>query len=574
MPDPRTLLSARLQEAFDSVEPGADPVLRGSDRADYQANGALAVAKRLHRDPRSVAGDIVGALDLSGICETVEVSGPGFINLGFAGTFLAEQVTVMAADPRLGVEPVADPATVVVDYSAPNVAKEMHVGNLRSTIIGDSLCRILDLLGHRTIRQNHLGDWGTPFGMLIEHVLDLGEETAAHELSVGDLGTFYQEARRSFDEDPQFRDRARRRVVLLQSGEEETLRLWGLLVAESLRHFHGVYTRLGVLLTDDDIAGESMYNPRLPGVVADLAALGLLVEDEGARCVFPPGFTNRRGAPLPLIVQKSDGGYGYAATDLAAIRHRVDDLGADRILYVVGAPQAQHLEMCFAVARMAGWLPEGTCAEHIAFGSVLGPDHKMLKARSGDSVKLVELLDEAVQRAGAAIEERGHHLGDEERRAVARAVGIGAAKYADLSTERGRDYVFDWDRMLAFEGNTGPYLQYAHARIRSIFRRGGEAPPDPAIPPVLADRHERDLALRLIGFPGAVTDAAGSGSPSKLCAYLFELATTFTSFYEHCAVLNAAGADTRRSRLLLSDLTARVLSEGLGLLGVESPSQM
>jgi len=574
MPDARTLLLVRLEEAFDSLEAGADPVLRASDRADYQANGALAVAKRLGRDPRSVAADIVSALDLSDVCETVEISGPGFINLTFSDTFLAERVSAMATDPRLGVEPAEAPATVVVDYSAPNVAKEMHVGNLRSTIIGDSLCRMLDLLGHRTIRQNHIGDWGTPFGMLIEHLVDIGEQEAAHELSVGDLGTFYQQARTSFDGDPEFRDRARRRVVLLQSGDEETLRLWHLLVSESVRYFDGVYAKLGVLLTDDDIAGESMYNARLPDVVADLAALGLLVEDDGARCVFPPGFTNRHGAPLPLIVQKSDGGYGYAATDLAAVRHRVDDLGADRILYVVGAPQAQHLEMCFAVARMAGWLPEGTEAEHIAFGNVLGADHKMLKARSGDSVKLVELLDEAVQRAGAAMDERGHHLGEEEHHAVARAVGIGAAKYADLSTERGRDYVFDWDRMLAFEGNTGPYLQYAHARIRSIFRRGGEAAPDPSVPPVLVDRHERALAFRILGFPGAVADAAGSAAPSKLCSYLFELATAYTSFYEHCAVLNAAGAETRRSRLLLSDLTARVLSSGLGLLGIESPPRM
>ncbi len=576
MSDAQSVLAERLQAAFDAVEPGADPVLRASERADFQANGALALAKRAGRNPREVAEAVVAEADLADVCTEVAVSGPGFVNLTLSAGFLARQVSAVAADAdgRLGVARARWPETVVVDYSAPNVAKEMHVGNLRSTIIGDALCRLLDHAGHRVHRENHLGDWGTPFGMLIEHLVDLGEQEAAHELSVGDLGSFYQQARVSFDADPAFQERSRRRVVLLQSGDPETLRLWRVLVTESVRYFDQVYGQLGVLLTDDDIVGESFYNPMLPGVVDDLAARGLLVEDQGARCVFPSGFTNRDGDPLPLIVQKSDGGFGYAATDLAAIRDRVDRLGATRILYVVGAPQSQHLQMCFVVARLAGWLPEGTVAEHVGFGSVLGADRKMLKARSGDSVKLAELLDEAVARATAAMAERDPEMGPEERAQVARSLGIGAVKYADLSTDRGRDYVFDWDRMLAFEGNTGPYLQYAHARIRSIFRRGEVAAPDPSVPPSLAEPEERALALVLDGFAGAVAEATGSAAPAKLCGYLFELATTFTTFYERCPVLRAPDEERRRSRLLLSDTAARVLAAGLGLLGIDAPPRM
>ena len=574
MPDARSVLAERLQSAFDTLEPGADPVLRASDRADFQANGALPLGKRLGLDPRKVADVVVAAAELSDICEVVETSGPGFVNLTLSTEFIARQLAGVAADPRLGVERTAASETVVVDYSAPNVAKEMHVGNLRSTIIGDALCRILGHLGHVVHRENHIGDWGTPFGMLIEHLVDVGEQEAAHELSVGDLGWFYKQARTSFDDDETFRDRSRHRVVLLQSGDPETMRLWRLLVAESVRYFDDVYAKLGVLLTDEDIVGESYYNPMLGDVVDDLQALGLLVEDDGARCVFPPGFSNREGQPLPLIVQKSDGGYGYAATDLAAIRDRVGRIGATRILYVVGAPQAQHLQMCFAVASMAGWLPEQASAEHVAFGSVLGADRKMFKTREGDSVKLVELLDEAVSRASGALAEREAGMDQNERDQVARALGIGAVKYADLSNDRMRDYVFDWDRMLAFEGNTGPYLQYAHARIRSIFRRAEVGEPDPSIPPTLTGPYDRALALQVLGFGEAVNSAAESCAPSKLCAYLFDLATSFTSFYENCPVLKAEDEEIRRSRLLLSGVSSRVLSTGLDLLGMEGPERM
>jgi arginyl-tRNA synthetase len=585
MADVTTLLIERLRAAFDTVLPGADPVLRRSDRADFQANGALALAKELGRSPREVAGAVVEAADLAGICERVEVSGPGFVNLVLSGDFIRAQVAAMAADERLGVEVAAEPDTVVVDYSSPNVAKEMHVGHLRSTVIGDSLVRMLVHLGHVVIRENHVGDWGTPFGMLIEHLIDIGEARTVDELSIGDLNPFYQEARRSFDADEGFRERSRKRVVLLQSGDPETLRLWRVLVDQSIVYFDEVYSKLGVLLTDDDVRGESFYNPLLPKVVEDLGALGLLVEDEGAQCVFPPGFTNREGEPLPLIVRKSDEGYGYAATDLAAIRDRVDRLGATRILYVIGTPQSQHLQMCFAVARMAGWLPAGRTAEHVNFGHVLGEDHKMLRTRAGVSPKLVDLLDEAVLLAEAALADRG--APEETRAEVARALGIGAVKYADLSNDRTHDYVFDWKRMLAFEGDTGPYLQYAHARIRSIFRRAEIGATGPAGGPSrradeeagaaeleLDAPEERALGMALLGYVPALASAVADAAPSKLCAYLYGLASTFTTFYERCPVLRAPDEQTRRSRLVLSDTTARVLAVGLHLLGIDAPDQM
>ena len=572
MPSPSELVALRLRAAFSKLDPDADPILRPSDHADLQANGALALAKRLGRNPVEVANAVIGSADLADCCQRVEVSGPGFINLWLSDSYIAESVVAIAADLRLGV-PSSLSKIVVVDYSAPNVAKEMHVGHLRGTVLGDAICRMLEFSGHRVIRENHIGDWGTPFGMLIEHLVDVGEEEAVGELSVGDLTDFYQAARRSFDADEGFRDRARRRVVDLQAGDEETLRLWRVLVEESIRYFDDVYEKLGVLLTDADVVGESAYNDLLPAVVADLDALGLLVESEGALCVFPDGFVNRDGEPFPLIVQKSDEGFGYAATDLAAIRDRVGRLGATRLLYVVGAPQAQHLEMCFAVARMAGWLTDDVEVEHVAFGNVLGADHKMLRTRAGESVKLVELLDEAVERARLAIAERSQQLDVETASDVARMLGIGAVKYADLSTERVRDYVFDFDRMLAFEGNTAPYLQYAHARIRSIFRRGEFSLPVPGTPIILESSYERQLALSLLSLSDQLSSAEGALSPNRLCAYLFDLASAFTSFYENCPILRAE-PDLQQSRLALAELTARVLELGLSLLGIEAPDQM
>jgi arginyl-tRNA synthetase len=573
MPDASRVLLQRLQTAFDTVVPGADPVLRVSDRADFQANGALALGKQLGRPPVKVAKEVLAAADLDDVCSVVEVSGPGFINLTLSDAFVAAQVAALSSDPRYGVEAVGEPDTIVIDYSSPNVAKEMHVGHLRSTLIGDALARVLGFVGHTVLRENHIGDWGTPFGMLIEHLLDVDGAENAESFNVRDLNEFYAAARRQFDSDPSFVERSRRRVVLLQSGDPDTMRLWRIFVAESMRHAAEVYELLGVLLSPEDTVGESFYNPWLAVVVDELDAKGLLVENDGALCVFPDGFTNRQGEPLPLIVRKSDGGYGYPATDLACVRDRTSRLGADRLVYVVGSEQTLHLRLVFAVAALAGYLPDVSDAAHVGFGMVVGTDGKKLASRSGEPHRLIDLLTEAVQRASLALRERGSDLAPERQAAIAHALGIGAVKYADLSTERTRDYVFDYDRMLAAEGNTGPYLQYAHARIRSIFRRAGVDPPAPGVPPRLDEPQERALALELLRFAGAVEATVETASPSKLCAYLFDLATTFTGFYEACRVLVDDEA-VRTSRLGLCDLTARVLEQGLGLLGMEAPEQM
>ncbi len=577
MADPVHALSRAFQEAITAVfgaeHAATDPSLRRSSHADYQANAAMALAKRLGRPPREVAAAIVGALQLGGICRKVEIAGPGFVNLTLEDAYLTRELADTAGGGRLGIAPAAQPETVIVDYSGPNAAKEMHVGHLRSTIIGDALARVLEALGHRVIRQNHLGDWGTPFGMLIEHMLDLGEAAASQELSVGDLDAFYRQARAKFDGDPAFAERSRRRVVRLQGGDEQTLGLWRQLVRESTRYFESVYRRLGVTLTEADFAGESFYNPMLVDVLAELGQKGLARESEGALCVFPAGFTGKGGEPLPLIVRKQDGGYGYATTDLAAIRHRLTTVSARRLIYVVGAPQSQHFAMVFATAREAGWLRPPARAEHVAFGSVLGADKKMFKTRSGDTVKLSDLLDEAVERATKVVREKNPELDVEAAGAVARAVGVGAVKYADLSSDRIKDYVFDWDRMLAFEGNTAPYLMYAHARIRSIFRKAGvESPRGAGI--ALGEPAERALALELLRFGAVLEDVAATLEPHRLCVYLFELAGSFTTFYERCPVLRAETDEVRRSRLALCDLTAEVLAKGLGLLGIEAPERM
>lgn len=566
------VLGERLGQAFAAVAGApADPALRRSQHADYQADGALALARRLGRPPRDLAAAIVERARLDDVCTAVEVAGPGFINLTVADRVLGELVGEMSAGDRLGVARTEAPDTVVVDYSAPNAAKEMHVGHLRSTIIGDAAVRLLEWLGHRVIRHNHIGDWGTPFGMLVEHLVDVGETEAASELSVGDLDGFYKAARRKFDADERFKERSRRRVVLLQGGDEATLRLWHLLVEQSKAYFLAVYERLGVRLGPEDFAGESHYNPQLGLVVDELDRLGLLRLSDGAQCVFPTGFANRDGDPLPLIIRKRDGGYGYDVTDLAALRHRTQDLKATRLLYVVGLPQRQHLEMVFQVGRDAGWVAPGTRVEHIGFASVLGTDNRMLRSRAGDPARLIDLLDEAVARAAAEVRERNPELAEVEP--VARAVGIGAVKYADLSTDRHKDYVFDYGRMLSFEGSTAPYLQYAHARIQSIFRRAGIAAGGAGGGIVIAEPAERALAIELLAFEPLLRDLERSLAFHRLCAYLYELATAFTSFYEHCPVLRAEDR-VRASRLALCDLTARVLAAGLGLLGIDAPDRM
>ncbi|MET9070104.1 arginine--tRNA ligase [Streptosporangium sandarakinum] len=582
MTDPQLVLTECVQQAlaaaFGAEYATADPLIRPSQFADYQANVAMSLSKRLRRAPREVAQEIADRLSgASGegrpFPGTVEVSGPGFLNITLSDDWITGQVAELLTDQRAGVPETASPQTVVIDYSAPNAAKEMHVGHLRTTIVGDALVRVHEHLGNRVVRQNHLGDWGTPFGMLIEHLLDIGEDAAVAQLEAGEGNAYYQAARAKFDSDPEFNRRARARVVTLQAEEPETMRLWHIFMDATVRYFNKVYTQLGVTLTDADIAGESMYNPMLAQVCDELQEHGIAVISEGALCVFPPGFTGREGQPLPFMIRKSDGGYGYATTDMATIRYRVQDLKADRILYVIGATQALHMSMLFASARMAGWLPDHVNAEHVQIGSVLGSDGKMFKTRSGESIKLLDLLAEAETRAAAVIAERDY---DEATRAeIAHAVGMGAVKYADLSVSHDSEYVFDFDRMLALTGNTGPYLQYATARIRSIFRKGGIDPAEATGPIVLGHPAERALALQLLGFAPAVLEMAEGSVPHKLAAYLFETASTLTTFYEHCPVLKeGVEPATRASRLALLALTLRVLVTGLDLLGIPVPERM
>jgi arginyl-tRNA synthetase len=562
------IFRAAAVEAFGPAHASVDPMLRPSKHADYQANLAMGLAKSLSRPPREVATAIVQRLPAGGWIERAEVAGPGFINVWVSKAELGHALEAFLVGD-LGLRTNC-PERVVVDYSSPNVAKEMHVGHLRSTIIGDALVRVFSALGHVVIRQNHIGDWGTPFGMLIEHLLDGGSDAVEH--SVSDITAFYQAARKKFDADPEFAERARRRVVSLQAGDVETLGLWSKLVAASKRYFATIYQVLGVTLTDADIAGESLYNPWLADVVLQLQQRGLAVESDGAICVFPPGFQGREDQPMPLIIRKQDGGYGYATTDMAAIRYRTESLHANRILYVVGAPQAQHLSMVFAAARLAGWLPETVTATHVPFGSVLGADKKIFRTRAGETIRLVDLLSEAVTRARAVVAEKNAALEADEQQEIARMVGIGAVKYADLSSDRVKDYVFDWDRMLSFDGNTAPYLQYAHARIRSIFRRG-EAGSVPSTLRVVA-AEEKNLAMALLAYPTVVREVADSLSPHKLCGYLYEVATIFSNFYEQCPVLKADSDAERASRLRICEVTARVLESGLGLLGIEAPQRM
>ena len=574
----RAALSAAFAPEYTSV----DPVIRPSHFADYQANVALSLGKRLGLPPREVAERLVEHLEVADVCAPPEVSGPGFLNLTLRPEWLAEQLDALTGDPRLGV-PEQDQQTVVIDYSAPNVAKEMHVGHLRTTVVGDALARTLEHLGHRVVRQNHIGDWGTPFGMLIEHLLDVGEDSDEARALTADPNAFYQAARVKFDSDETFADRSRRRVVALQAGDQDTLRLWEELIELSTSYFNAIYAALDITLADEDLAGESSYNEVLPGICDDLEAMGIATHSEGALCVFLEGFTGREGRPVPLIIRKSDGGYGYATTDLATIKHRVDDLGADRLLYVIGAPQQLHLQMVYETARRAGWLPERVEVVHVRIGNVLGPDGKILKTRSGAPVRLMALVDEAVARAGEVVAKARPELSPPERAAIARQVGIGAVKYADLSVSHDSEYTFDFDRMLALTGNTGPYLQYAAARMRSILRK---AAGDPGADPrsdatagaagriVLGEESERALAIVLLGFGEAVEQVGHSYAPHQLCAHLFDLAQAFTTFYEACPVLRASDPAVRASRLALCALTLAVLEQGLALLGIATPDEM
>ena len=559
------LIDSRVSAALAAAGcEGAPAVVQISGRpefGDYQANGVMGAAKARKMNPRQLAEQVLAQLDLAGVASKVEIAGPGFINITLAPEYLAALAAEALSDPALAV-PKPAPQRVVVDYSSPNLAKEMHVGHLRSTIIGDALARVLRYLGHEVIAQNHVGDWGTQFGMLTAYLIEAEQEG---DVALADLEDFYRRAKQRFDEDPAFATRAREYVVKLQGGDEQVNALWQKFLDVSLHHCESVYAKLGVGLKREDVRGESAYNDDLPVVVNDLQSRGLAVESEGAQVVFLPEFSNKEGEAQAYIVQKQDGGYLYSTSDLAAVRYRTGTLKADRVLYVVDARQGLHFQQMFTLARKAGYAPDSMQLEHVGFGVMLGEDGKPFKTRSGGTVKLAELLDEAEHRAFALVSEKNADMPEAERRVIAHAVGIGAVKYADLSKNRNSDYVFSWDSMLSFEGNTAPYLQYAYTRIASVFRRAEGFDANAAI--ALQDEAERQLALALARFGDALHSVARDTMPHYLCAYLYELATQFMRFYEACPVLKSEGA-LRDSRLRLCQLTADTLKTGLGLLGI------
>ncbi len=564
-----TRISAALVRAG---APAGSPALVGPatrpEFGDYQANGVMAAAKKLKTNPRVLAARVVEDLDLKDMAASVDIAGPGFINIQLKGEWLAEQLGSVLADPRLGV-PKAAPQKVVIDYSHPNLAKEMHIGHLRSTVIGDAIARVLEFSGHEVVRHNHVGDWGTQFGMLIAHLDQLADP--ATELA--DLEVFYQSARQRFDQDAAFAALSREYVVKLQRGDPYMLRMWQQFIDESLAHGQRIYAALGVGLKPEDVRGESAYNDDLPRVVENLQDEGLLVESNGAQCVFLEEFKNKDGQITPVIVQKSDGGYLYATSDLAAVRYRAGVLAADRILYIVDARQSFHLQQVFAVARAAGYAPETTALEHHAFGAILGADNRPFRTRAGGTVRLMDVLDEGVARAFAQVSAKNPALDEAERRQIARVIGIGSVKYMELSFNRTSDYVFDWDKMLALDGNTAPYMLYSYARIQSLFRRADvdESALGGAI--MVGERAENALAIKLLQFPEVVAAVAHQCYPHLLCNYLYELSDAFMKFYEQCPVLRA-DEPKRTSRLLLALLTARILRQGLDLLGIETLERM
>ncbi len=540
--------------------------------ADYQANGIMAIAKKLAIPALQLAERVVGLVELEGIASKIDVSGPGFINIFLDNRWLAAQIDDVLHAPMLGVTPVT-PQTIVVDYSSPNVAKEMHVGHLRSTIIGDACVRTLEFMGHRVIRANHLGDWGTQFGMLIAWLEKIQNDHVS-DVALSDLVVFYRAAKQHYDEDPEFAERARSYVVKLQGGDEYCLSMWRKLVSITLDQNQASYDRLNVTLTRDDIMGESLYNPMLPGIVADLKAKGLAIEQEGTTLVLLKGYKNKQGEPMGIIIQKRDGGYLYTTTDIACVKYRYETLGADRVLYYTDARQHQHFTQVWAIARQAGYVPESVALEHHLFGMILGKDGKPFKTRSGDTVKLTDLLDEAIERARNVIAEKNPHMPADELQKVAAVVGIGALKYADLSKNRTTDYVFDWDHMLALDGNTAPYIQYAWTRVMSIFRRAGLDETDLTQPLFITQAHETALAIRLLQFEETITAVAQEGMPHLMCQYLYDLAGLFSSFYEHCPILNAENEQVRHSRLKLALLTAKTLQQGLETLGIQTVERM
>ncbi|MBJ8938651.1 arginine--tRNA ligase [Citrobacter koseri] len=574
----QALLSEKVSQAMIAAGAPAncEPQVRQSAKVqfgDYQANGMMAVAKKLGMAPRQLAEQVLTHLDLNGIASKVEIAGPGFINIFLDPAFLAEHVQQALASERLGV---AKPAkqTVVIDYSAPNVAKEMHVGHLRSTIIGDAAVRTLEFLGHHVIRANHVGDWGTQFGMLIAW-LEKQQQENAGEMALADLEGFYRDAKKHYDEDEAFAERARNYVVKLQGGDPYFLDMWRKLVDITMTQNQITYNRLNVTLTRDDVMGESLYNPMLPGIVADLKAQGLAVESEGATVVFLDEYKNKKGEPMGVIIQKKDGGYLYTTTDIACAKYRYETLHADRVLYYIDSRQHQHLMQAWTIVRKAGYVPDSVPLEHHMFGMMLGKDGKPFKTRAGGTVKLADLLDEALERARRLVAEKNPDMPADELEKLANAVGIGAVKYADLSKNRTTDYIFDWDNMLAFEGNTAPYMQYAYTRVLSVFRKAEiDESALSSAPVVIREDREAQLAARLLQFEETLTVVAREGTPHVMCAYLYDVAGLFSGFYEHCPILSAENEEVRNSRLKLAQLTAKTLKLGLDTLGIETVERM
>ncbi|EAP7864995.1 arginine--tRNA ligase [Salmonella enterica subsp. diarizonae] len=574
----QALLSQKVSQAMIAAGAPADcePQVRQSAKVqfgDYQANGMMAVAKKLGMAPRQLAEQVLTHLDLSGIASKVEIAGPGFINIFLEPAFLAEQVQQALASDRLGVsQPTRQ--TIVVDYSAPNVAKEMHVGHLRSTIIGDAAVRTLEFLGHHVIRANHVGDWGTQFGMLIAW-LEKQQQENAGDMALADLEGFYRDAKKHYDEDEAFAERARNYVVKLQSGDAYFREMWRKLVDITMTQNQITYDRLNVTLTRDDVMGESLYNPMLPGIVADLKAKGLAVESEGATVVFLDEFKNKEGDPMGVIIQKKDGGYLYTTTDIACAKYRYETLHADRVLYYIDSRQHQHLMQAWTIVRKAGYVPDSVPLEHHMFGMMLGKDGKPFKTRAGGTVKLADLLDEALERARRLVAEKNPDMPADELEKLANAVGIGAVKYADLSKNRTTDYIFDWDNMLAFEGNTAPYMQYAYTRVLSVFRKADiDEQALASAPVIISEDREAQLAARLLQFEETLTVVAREGTPHVMCAYLYDVAGLFSGFYEHCPILSAENDAIRNSRLKLAQLTAKTLKLGLDTLGIETVERM
>ena len=574
----QSILSEKIKQAM--IAAGADAqceaLVRQSGKVqfgDYQANGIMPAAKKLGLNPREFAQSVLDKAELQDIAEKTEIAGPGFINIFLKDTWLADNISRAVQDPKLGVHN-PEKQTVVVDYSSPNVAKEMHVGHLRSTIIGDAVVRTLEFLGNNVIRANHVGDWGTQFGMLIAY-LEKMENEHASEMELSDLEAFYRAAKKHYDEDPVFAEKARNYVVKLQSGDEYCRTMWQKLVKITMQQNQHNYDRLNVTLTDKDVMGESLYNPMLPGIVEDLKKQGLAVEDDGALVVYLDEFKNKDGDPMGVIVQKKDGGFLYTTTDIAAAKYRYETLKANRALVFSDTRQSQHMQQAWLITRKAGYVPDSFQLEHKNFGMMLGKDGKPFKTRSGDTVKLADLLDEAIERAGVLISQKSTALSDQEKADVIEAVGIGSVKYADLSKNRTTDYVFDWDNMLSFEGNTAPYMQYAYTRIRSIFNRSQIALREVEQAQLsITDEKERALAIKLLQFEEAVQVVGKDGTPHVLCAYLYELAGAFSSFYENCPILNHDDQQVKLSRLKLALLTERTLKQGLDLLGIKTVEKM